>query len=69
MSEEIQNKRCSEEVYGKEGMREILIVLDWMFRLLHASIQDVKNEIRWLADRLDQVHKDLMNRDDMLGPK
>lgn len=58
MGEEIQTRRWPEEVSGRESMREILTVLDWMFRLLHTSIQDIKNEIRWLAHRLDEVHKD-----------
>jgi len=67
-AEEIQKGERLEEVH-KEAIREILGTLDWMFRLLLTSIQDVKNEIRWLADRLGEVYKDLPSRHDMVHPK
>lgn len=57
---DMSEEKVLEELPGKEVMQDSPNVLNWMFQLLHANIQDVKSEVRRLTDRQDQMQKEMM---------
>lgn len=52
--------------YLEKELQSATSVAGLMFQLLHSDMQQVRNEVSKVADRVDQAYKDLVNRDDQI---